>query len=77
MEEGEAVNSLKDQTRRGKVSAKKSHDKSFNKRRENADRNARNSSPNEVLRCNSVVENIVLPRKVAQRLGKCVRFAEE
>ena len=51
LEEGEAVNSLKDQTRRGKVSAKKSHDKSFNKRRENADRNARDSSPNEVLRC--------------------------
>ena len=33
------------------MSAKKSHDKSFNKRRENADRNARDSSPNEVLRC--------------------------
>ena len=51
LEEGEAVNSLKDQTRRGKVSANKSHDKSANKRRENADRNARDSSPNEVLRC--------------------------
>ena len=51
LEEGEAVNSLKDQTRRGKVSAYKSHDKSANKMRENADRNARDSSPNEVLRC--------------------------
>ena len=50
-EEGEAVNSLKDQTRRGKVSANKSHDKSANKRRENDDRNAKDSSPKEVLRC--------------------------
>ena len=43
LEEGEAVNSLKDQTRRGKVSANKSHDKSANRRRENDDRNARDS----------------------------------
>ena len=77
MEEGEAVNSLKDQTRRGKVSANKSHDKSANKRRENADRNARNSSPNEVLRSKFCGGNIVLPRKVAQRSGKGVQFAEE
>ena len=77
LEEGEAVNSLKDQTRRGKVSANKSHDKSANKRRENADRNARNSSPNEVLRSKFCGGNIVLPRKVAQRSGKGVQFAEE
>ena len=51
LEENEAVNSLKDQTKRGKVSANKSHDKSANKRRENDDRNARESSPEEVLRC--------------------------
>ena len=51
LEEGEAVNPLKDQTKRGKVSANKSHDKSANKRRENDDRNARDSSPKEVLRC--------------------------
>ena len=34
------------------MSANKSHDMSANKRRENADRSARDSSPNEVLRCN-------------------------
>lgn len=50
LEEGEAVNSLKDQTKRSKVSANKSHDKSANKRREDDDRNARDSSPKEVLR---------------------------
>ena len=33
------------------MSAKKSHDKSANKRRENDDRNARDSSTKEVLRC--------------------------
>ena len=48
LEEGEAVNSRKDLTKRGKVSANKSHGKSANKRR---DRNARDSSPKEVLRC--------------------------
>lgn len=50
LEEGEAVNSLKDQTKRSKVSANKSHDKSASKRRENDDRNTRDSSPKEVLR---------------------------
>ena len=33
------------------MSANKSHDKSADKRRENDDRNARDSSPKEVLRC--------------------------
>ena len=44
LEEGEAVNLLKDQTKRGKVSANKSHDKSATKRRENDDRNARDAN---------------------------------
>ena len=51
LEEGEAVNSRKNLTKRGKVSANKSHSKSANKRRKNDDRNARDSSPKEVLRC--------------------------
>ena len=44
LEEGEVVNLLKDQTKRGKVSANKSHDKSATKRRENDDQNARDAN---------------------------------
>ena len=44
------VNSLKEQTKRGKVSVKR-RDNSANKRRENAGRDVKDSSHKEVLRC--------------------------
>ena len=51
LEEGVAVNSLKEQTKRGKVSPNKRHENTANKRRENDDRDVKDSSHREVLRC--------------------------
>ena len=51
LKEGEAVNSLKEQTKHGKVSVNKRRNNSANKRRENDDRNVKDSSQKEVLRC--------------------------
>ena len=70
LEEGEAVNLLKDQTKRGKVSANKSHDKSADKRRENDDRNARDSSPKEVLRCKLFGGKHTAAKKSCPAFGK-------
>ena len=69
-EEGEAVNSLNDQTKRGKVSANKSHDKSANKRRENDDGYARDSGPKEVLRCKSFGGKHRAAKKSCPAFGK-------
>ena len=43
LEEGEAVDSLKEQTKRGKVPVNKRHDNSANERCENDDREAKDS----------------------------------
>ena len=77
LEVGEAVNPLKDQTKRGMVSANKSHDKSADKRRENDDRNARDSSPEEVLRCKLFGGKHRAAKKFAQRSGRGTRLAEK
>ena len=50
LEEGEAANSLKEETKRGKASVNKRCDNSANKRLENDDRDVKDSSHKEVLR---------------------------
>ena len=50
LEEHKAVDSLKEQTKRGNVSVNKRHDNSANERRENDDRDARDSVHREILR---------------------------
>ena len=51
LKEGEAVNSLKEQTKLGKVSVNKGRNNSANKRRENDDWDVEDSSQKEVFRC--------------------------
>ena len=50
MEEHKAVDSLKEQTKRGNVSVNKRHDNSANERRENDNRDAKDSIHKEVPR---------------------------
>ena len=50
LEEHKALDSLKEQTKRGNVSVNKRHDNSANERRENHDRDAKDSVHKEVLR---------------------------
>lgn len=51
LEEHKAVDSLKEHTKGSNVSVNKRHDNSANERRENDDRDAKDSIHKEVLRC--------------------------